>query len=152
MCWVFGHPGKTSNYSHFVLMILLFWASELNYSNSVVMILPSWENELLLTFSTDNVVIMGKWVITHLSCTKFLLKKITFLLLFLFYPEICFDSLLPTDIYLFFSQINPSAFSSNIYGTYCTKWQNCIVCSLRVSVNHCLCQLICIHSSYVNKQ
>ena len=102
MCWGFGHPGKTSNYSHFVLMIWLFWASELNYSNSVVMILPSWENESLLTFSTDNVVIMGKWVITHLSCTKFLLKKITFLLLFLFFPEICFDSLLPTDIYLFF--------------------------------------------------
>ena len=86
-------------------MILLFWASELNYSNSVVMILPSWENELLLTFSTDNVVIMGKLVITHLSCTKFLLKKITFLLLFLFFSEICFDSPLPTDIYLFFLKL-----------------------------------------------
>ena len=102
LCWGFGHPGKTSNYSHFVLRIWPFWASELSYSNSVVMTLLFWENELLLTFSTDNVVIMGKWVITHLSWTKFLLKKITFLMLFLFFHEICFDSLLPTDIYLFF--------------------------------------------------
>jgi hypothetical protein len=124
-------------------MIWLFCASELNYSNFVAMILLSWENELLLTFSTDNVVIMGKWVITYLSCTKFLLKKITFSCCFYFYTEICFDSLLPTDIYLLFSQIDPSAFSSNLYGTYCTKWHNVIVCSLRVSVSHCLCQLWC---------